>query len=94
MTLATMFCGTFHLFCRKEVPGALNLGEDKSPRTLALLRTAKSEIQAGEIYGAAEDQSRLMEPLSQDILTVELRVLYRNPAHAMAAVDICLSHSL
>ncbi len=53
-----------------------------------------SEIQSGETYGAAEDQSRLMEPLSQAIHAVELRVFHRNPAHAVAAVDICLSHSL
>jgi len=43
--------------------------EEKSLKTIALLKTAKSAIQTVETYRTAEDHSRLME----------LRVFYRNP---------------
>ena len=54
--------------------------EEKSLKTVALLKTAKSEIQVVETCRTAEDHSRLMELISQVIRAVELRVFYRNPA--------------
>ncbi len=54
--------------------------EEKSLKTVALLKTAKSEIQIVETYRTAEDHSRLMELITQVIRAVELRVFYRNPA--------------
>jgi hypothetical protein len=54
--------------------------EEKSLRTVALLKTAKSAIQTIETCRTAEDHSRLMELISQVIRAVELRVFYRNPA--------------
>ena len=54
--------------------------EEKSLKTVALLKTAKSAIQTIETCRTAEDHSRLMELISQVIRAVELRVFYRNPA--------------
>ena len=54
--------------------------EEKSLKTIALLKTAKSEIQIVETYRTAEDHSRLIELITQVIRAVELRVFYRNPA--------------
>ena len=54
--------------------------EEKSLKTVALLKTAKSEIQVVETCRTTEDHSRLMELISQVIRAVELRVFYRNPA--------------
>jgi CRISPR/Cas system-associated exonuclease Cas4 (RecB family) len=54
--------------------------EEKSLKTVALLKTAKSKIQTVETCRTAEDHSRLMELISQVIRAVELRVFYRNPA--------------
>ncbi len=53
--------------------------EEKSLKTVALLKTAKSAIQTVETYRTAEDHSRLMELISQVIRAIELRVFYRNP---------------
>ena len=54
--------------------------EEKSLKTIALLKTAKSSIQTIETCRTTEDHSRLMELISQVIRAVELRVFYRNPA--------------
>ena len=54
--------------------------EEKSLKTVALLKTAKSSIQTIETCRTAEDHSRLMELISQVIRAVELQVFYRNPA--------------
>jgi len=53
--------------------------EEKSLKTVALLKTAKSAIQTVETYRTAEDHSRLMELIAQVIRAIELRVFYRNP---------------
>ena len=68
------------MFCRKTIQRAFNVGEEKSLKTVALLKTAKLEIQVVETYRTAEDHSRLMELITQVIRAVELRVFYRNPA--------------
>ena len=54
--------------------------EEKSLKTVALLKTAKPTVQVVETCRTAEDHSRLMELISQVIRAVELRVFYRNPA--------------
>ena len=54
--------------------------EEKSLKTVALLKTAKPTVQIVETYRTTEDHSRLMELISQVIRAVELRVFYRNPA--------------
>ena len=54
--------------------------EEKSLKTVALLKTAKSDIQVVETCRTAEDHSRLMELITQVIRAVELRIFYRNPA--------------
>jgi CRISPR/Cas system-associated exonuclease Cas4 (RecB family) len=54
--------------------------EEKSLKTVALLKTAKPSVQIVETCRTAEDHSRLMELISQVIRAVELRVFYRNPA--------------
>jgi len=54
--------------------------EEKSLKTVALLKTAKPSVQIVETCRTTEDHSRLMELISQVIRAVELRVFYRNPA--------------
>ena len=54
--------------------------EERSLKTVALLKTAKPSVQIVETCRTAEDHSRLMELISQVIRAVELRVFYRNPA--------------
>ncbi len=54
--------------------------EEKALRTVALLKTAKPNIQVVETYRTPDDHSRLMELISHVIRAVELRVFYRNPS--------------
>lgn len=53
--------------------------EEKTLKTVALLKTAKPTIQIVETCRTADDHTRLMELISQVIRAVELRIFYRNP---------------
>jgi len=53
--------------------------EEKSLKTIVLLKTSKPSIQIVETCRTAEDHTGLMELISQVIRAVELRIFYRNP---------------